>query len=261
MDDLIVPAQDYEKALDNLKEVLNTASEVGLIINWKKCCFLQNKVEFLGHVIENNCIRPSTNKTKVVMSFSEPKTIRQLQSFLGLAGYFRKFIPKYSIIARPLTNLLKANVKFSFGELERDAFTQLKLKLSENPVLSLYRVGAETELHTDASKYGYGAILLQRNNDAQLLHPVYYASGKTTPAEEKYTSYELEVLAIIKALKKFRVYLLGISFKLVTDCRAFMLTMSKKDLCVRVALDFNVGRISVFNRIQARKEYGTCGRF
>lgn len=126
-------------------------------------------------------------------------------------------------------------MKFSFDEAERSAFRQLKTMLSERPVLDLYRVNAETELHTDASMHGYGAILLQRNSDDQLLHPVYFASGKTTPAEEKYTSYELEVLAIVRALKRFRVYLLGIEFKIVTDCRAFTLTMAKRDLCVRVA--------------------------
>lgn len=84
---------------------------------------------------------------------------------------------------------------------------RLKYALSDKPVLKLYKQGAETELHTDASKLGYGAILLQRDQADNNFHPIYYASGKTTPAEEKYTSYELEVLAIIKALKKFRVYL------------------------------------------------------
>lgn len=94
-----------------------------------------------------------------------------------------------------------------------------------------YRRG---NLHTDASKYGYGAILFQKNSEDQRLHPVYYASGKTTSAEEKYSSYELEVLAIVRALKRFRVYLLDISFKIVRDCRAFALTMAKRDLCMRV---------------------------
>jgi len=102
-------------------------------------------------------------------------------------------------------------------------------------VLQLYKATLETELHTDASMHGYGAILLQRNDKDGMFHPVYYASGKTTTAESKYSSYELEVLAIIKALRKFRVYLLGISFKIITDCQAFSLTISKKDLCVRVA--------------------------
>ncbi|XP_039315302.1 uncharacterized protein LOC105204157 isoform X1 [Solenopsis invicta] len=115
------------------------------------------------------------------------------------------------------------------------AFQSLKYALSNKPVLKLYKQGAETELHTDASKFGYGAILMQRDHADNNFHPIYYMSGKTTPAEEKYISYELEVLAIIKALKKFRIYLLGIPFKIITDCKAFTLTMNKKDLGVRVA--------------------------
>lgn len=235
MDDLIVLSEDEKDGLENLKIVLTTASQAGLTINWSKCHFLQRKVEFLGHVVENGTIRPSERKTKAVICFPEPRNIRQIQAFLGLTGYFRKFVRGYSAIARPLSNLLRANVKFQFDTAERNAFEQLKIILSEQPILNLYRVGAETELHTDASKYGYGAILFQRNVEDQRLHPVYYASGKTTPAEEKYSSYELEVLAIIRALKRFRVYLLGTPFKIVTDCRAFTLTMAKRDLCVRIA--------------------------
>lgn len=107
--------------------------------------------------------------------------------------------------------------------------------LCERPILKLYNPKAYTELHTDASMDGYGAILLQRNSIDNKLYPVYYSSGKTTPAETRYTSYELEVLAIVKALRKFRVYVLGIPFTIVTDCKAFSLTMAKKDLCVRIA--------------------------
>lgn len=235
LDDLIVLSNNEDDGLNNLKTVLDVASQAGLAINWRKCNFLQRRVEFLGHIVENGTIRPSELKTRSVMCFPEPRGVRQVQAFLGLSGYFRKFIPGYSIVARPLSNLLRAGERFQFGVAERGAFERLKTMLSERPVLSLYRVNAETELHTDASKYGYGAILLQRNSEDQLLHPVYYASGKTTLAEEKYTSYELEVLAIVRALKRFRVYLLGIPFKIVTDCQAFALTMAKKDLCVRVA--------------------------
>lgn len=122
--------------------------------------------------------------------------------------------------------------RFQFGAAERNAFKQLKIILSERSVLNLFRIGAETELHTDASMYGFGAILFQKDSVDQSLHPVYYASGKTTPAEQKYPSYELEVLAIVKALRRFRTYLLGVKFKIVTDCRAFTQTMSKRDLCV-----------------------------
>jgi len=236
MDDLIVPSQNTEQAIDDLKCVLGISSRAGLLLNWRKCHFFQTKIEYLGHVIENGTVRPSEQKTNAVVRFPVPRCIRDVQSFLGLTGYyFRKFIFQYSIIARPLTNLLRGNTEFRFESNEMQAFQHLKHALSDKPVLRLYKQGAETELHTDASKFGYGAILLQRDQTDNNFHPIYYASGKTTLAEEKYASYELEVLAIIKALKKFRVYLLGNPFKIVTDYRAFTLTMKKKDLCVRVA--------------------------
>ncbi|CAK9833038.1 Transposon Tf2-9 polyprotein [Anthophora retusa] len=235
LDDLIVPSVDVESGLENLHRVLQTASEAGLVINWKKCQLLQTKVEFLGHIVENQTVRPSERKTEAVAKFRKPVSTREVQSFLGLTGYFRKFISHYSLIARPLTDLLKSNEKFRFEDRHVLAFEQLKKALVDKPVLRLYKIGAETELHTDASKYGFGSILLQRDSIDGALHPVYYASGKTNVAESHYTSYELECLAIIKSLRKFRVYLLGIPFKIVTDCRAFALTMRKRDLCVRVA--------------------------
>ena len=102
-------------------------------------------------------------------------------------------------------------------------------------MLKLYHAGAETKLHTDACSVAHGAILMQRDSGDNVFRPVYYSSGKISPAEEKCTSYDPEVLAIVKALKKFRVYLLGIPFNIITDCRAFALTMRKKDLRVRVA--------------------------
>jgi len=235
LDDLIIPSVDAIVGMKNLEAVLRIASEAGLNINWGKCRFLQTRIGFLGHVIENGQVYPSTCKIEAIRRFPEPSNVRQVQSFLGLSGYFRKFVPKYSLIARPLTNLLKLNTKFYFGEEEKRAFNCLKDVLCDRPVLQLYKVNVATELHTDASIDGYGAILLQKNEEDGAFHPVYYASGKTSTAERRYTSYELEVLAITKALVKFRVYLLGINFKIVTDCRAFTLTMNKKDLCVRVA--------------------------
>lgn len=234
MDDLIIPSQNARQAIDSLKRVLKVSSQAGLHLNWQKCKFLQTKIEYLGHVVTDGTIEPSECKTKAVIKFPVPKCVKDIQSFLGLTGYFRKFICRYSIIARPLTNLLRSNVEFRFGKDEEQAFQNLKFALSNKPVLKLYKIGVETELHTDASKFGYGAILLQKGSD-DVFDPTYYASGKTTPAEEKYTSYELEVLAIVKSLKKFRVYLLGIHFKIITDCKAFTLTMNKRDLCVRVA--------------------------
>ncbi|XP_017888656.1 uncharacterized protein LOC108630103 [Ceratina calcarata] len=231
LDDIIVLVSDTVSVIENLRTVLSVASQHGLVINWSKCNLLQTRVEFLGHIVENGHVQPSEDKTKAVIKFPKPQFIKDVQSFLGLTGYFRKFIHQYSVIARPLSNLLKKDSKFKFETAEQEAFDKLKLILSGMPGMKLYCMGAETELHTDASSLGYGAILMQRDNEDGIFHPVYYASGKTTPAEEKYPSYELEVLAIIKSLRKFRVYLLGIPFTIVTDCQAFALTMNKKDLC------------------------------
>ncbi|XP_043263810.1 uncharacterized protein LOC122404023 [Colletes gigas] len=234
MDDLVIIATCYNSAIARLKRVLQLSAEFGLNINWQKSNFLQTRIEFLGHIVENGTTRPTEKKTDAVIKFPQPRNLKAIQSFLGLSGYFRKFVRNYSRIARPLSDLLKANTPFAFGEPQKFAFEQLKAILSTRPVLNLYRENADTELHTDASTHGYGAILMQRDENLKW-HPVYYASGKTTPAEAKYSSYELEVLAIVRALRRFRVYLLGIQFRIITDCKAFTLTMQKKDLCVRVA--------------------------
>jgi len=111
----------------------------------------------------------------------------------------------------------------------------LKKCLIEKPILSIYNQEYETEIHTDASQDGYGAILLQRSPEDDKLHPVYFMSKKTTDAEKKYSSYELEAKTVVEALKKFRVYLLGKTFKIFTDCAAFQQTMRKKDLITRIA--------------------------
>lgn len=235
LDDLVITSKDEKEGLARLEKVLTTAQEYGLEINWKKCQFLHRKVEYLGHEVEDGQIRPSTNKVNAVLNFPEPKTSKRLQSFLGLSGYFRKFIPNYSLTARPLSELLKKDAQFYFGEEQRAAFKSLKLAMIGPPVLRIFQLNADTELHTDACKYGIAAILMQRCADDEKFHPVYYYSRKTSPAEQNYTSYELEVLAIIKGLSKFRVYLAGMEFKIVTDCSAFQMTMSKKELITRIA--------------------------
>ncbi|GFY31347.1 transposon Tf2-6 polyprotein [Trichonephila clavipes] len=234
MDDLIIPAKDEKEGLEKLKEVLEVASKYGLEMKFKKCQFLRRNGEFLGHVVENGTICPSIAKTIAVKKFPVPTTVKQVQSFLGLTGYFRKFIPAYSRIAKPLSDLTRKYNPFMFKQPQMDAFEKLKKLLTESPVLSIFQQGKTTELHTDASQQGYGAVLLQEVEDGKL-HPVQYMSQKTTPAEEKYSSYELDVLAVVNALKKFRTYLLENHFIIITDCSAFQKTMDKKDLVTRIA--------------------------
>ncbi|XP_035220759.1 uncharacterized protein LOC118193740, partial [Stegodyphus dumicola] len=211
---------------------LMTASEYGLELNI--CQFLKREIEFLGHKIKDGKLYPSSSKTKAVINSPEPKCVKDVQSYLGLTGYFRKFIPNYSLIAKPLNDLLKKDSKFKFETKELYAFNELKRILTSEPVLCIYNPKAETEIHTDASADGYGAVLLQKSLIDIQMHPVYYMSRKTTDIERKYSSYELEVKAIV-SLKKFRVYVLGIPFKIVTDCNAFKQTMSKKDICTKIS--------------------------
>lgn len=228
MDDLIVYAKTAAECLWKTEQVLMTAAEHGLAVKWKKCKFMQSSVHFLGHYVEIGMISPSAEKINAVTKFSVPKNVKAVQAFLGLTGFFRKFVKNYAHIARPLTNLLRKDTEFVVGSQELLAFNQLKEILASEPVLRLYDREAETELHTDASKEGYGAVLLQRFEGK--LHPVAFWSKKTTAAEERKHSYVLEAKAVFLATKKFRRYLLGVPFKLVTDCNAFKQTLKKAEV-------------------------------
>lgn len=233
MDDLIIPGVDETDNLNKLKQVLQVASENGLLIQFPKCQFVMKKVTFLGHVLEGGLVRPSEEKTEAIRTYPQPKNVKQVMSFLGLAGFFRRFVPGFSLLAKPLSDLTRAEVVFVFGKEQIAAFSALKTMLCDKPVLKLYDPSRETELHTDASKWGFGACLLQRHEG--VWHPVFYYSRKTSPAETNYSSYELEVLAVISALKKLRVYLLGLRFKILTDCKAFKQTMAKRDISAKIA--------------------------
>ncbi|GFY64441.1 transposon Ty3-I Gag-Pol polyprotein [Trichonephila inaurata madagascariensis] len=136
-----------------------------------------------GHVAENGTIKPSTAKTQAVRKFPEPTTIKQVQSFLGLTGYFRKYIKDYPTIAKPLSDLTRKENPFVFGTLQKAAFEKLKNIMSEGPLLHVYKYGRRTELYTDACKQEYCAILLQEAEDGKF-HPVYYMSKKTNIAKK-----------------------------------------------------------------------------
>lgn len=235
LDDVLIPAENEEMNLVKLKKVFEIAAGNGLVINFEKCKFLTTNILFLGYRIGGGEIRPSEGKLKAVKNFPQPKNEKAVQSFLGLTGFFRKFIDKYSTIARPLTQLLRDEVKFKFGPNEVEAYEMLKNLLCSDAILRIYNPKAETELHTDASMWGYGGCLLQRQSDDNLFHPIYYLSFKTTEAEQKLHSYELETLAVVKCVRRLRHYLLGIRFKVVTDCQAFQLTMKKKDAVAKIA--------------------------
>ncbi|CAG9785319.1 unnamed protein product [Diatraea saccharalis] len=234
MDDVLIPARDFDEGIRRLEEVLGLLKRGGLTLRLNKCNFFMETIDFLGYEVSAEGIRPGCRKIEAVTKFPKPRNQHEVRQFLGLSGYFRRFILHYALLAAPLTNLLKKDAKWSWDDSQDCAFSKIKAMLTNRPVLALYNHDAETQLHTDASKEGLAGILLQANSDG-VFQPVSYFSRKTNADERKFHSYDLETLAVIASLNRFRVYLIGIPFKIFTDCNALRSTMIKRELIPRIA--------------------------
>lgn len=153
-----------------------------------------------------------------ISEFSAPKDKHEGRRFLGMAGFFRRFVPGFAEMARPLSNLLKKAEEFVWGQVQEEAFSGLKAKLGAKQVLRIYNPGAvRTELHTDASKLGLGAMLFQADTEEEKVKLVYAISRTTSEAESKYHSRRLEMLAVAWALQKLRPFSIGLKFVVYTD--------------------------------------------
>ncbi|CAH2218043.1 jg26686 [Pararge aegeria aegeria] len=234
MDDILIPSKSFEEGLGRLEEVLGLLRGAGLTLKMEKCSFFQERVNFLGFEINKDGIKPGSQKTEAVSKFPTPRNQHEVRRFLGLASFFRRFVKGFALVARPLTNLLKKNISWQWGQAEVQSFETIKKLLSDRPILALYDHNAETQLHTDASKLGVAGILLQRKG-TDLWQPVAYFSRQTSADEMKLHSFELETLAVISSLNKFRTYLIGVKFTIVTDCNALRATFTKKDLIPRIS--------------------------
>jgi len=159
-----------------------------------------------------------------------------VRRFLGLASFFRRFIPKFALIAAPLTRLTRKGEKFCWEEEHEDAFRKLQRTLVSGTVLTLFRSdAATTELHTDVSVIGLGAMLMQSMSLGDPLRVVYYASRKTSDAETRYHSSKLELLCMVWSIHKLRQFLLGVKFVVYTDCQALMYLNNFKSTNSQVA--------------------------
>lgn len=213
LDDLLVFSKTREEHLTHLRIVLSKLREHKLYCNVKKCQFLAQSVQFLGHVVSADGIKPSPAKTDAVTKWQSPTTVHELQSFLGLVNYFRKFIQGYSVLTRPLTDLLRKDVPFVWSQACENAFQLLKHKLTTAPCLAIPNPDEPFELVCDACKYGTGAVLLQNGR------PICFEGRKFTERETQLDAGEQELLALIYGLTKFRCYVEGVDFTLVTDHR------------------------------------------
>ncbi|CAH2085257.1 unnamed protein product [Euphydryas editha] len=232
MDDVLCYSGDISEGLKRLDEVLSALCAAGFSLNLKKCQFMKKKIDFLGYSIQCGQVGPNSRKIQALIDSPQPKTATQVRQFLGLASYFRKFIPGFTNIVGPLYPLTKLRGPIKWEEKHESIRHTIIQILTSEPVLMIFDPDLPVELHCDASSEGYGAILIQKKKD--LPHVVEYFSRRTSEAESRYHSYELETLAVVRAVEHFRHYLYGRRFKVFTDCNSLKVSKSKTDLTPRV---------------------------
>lgn len=232
VDDVLSKCTEFDEGLSHIERILISLQKSGFSINVDKTAFFKRSIEYLGNIIADGQVSPSPRKVEALVKAPIPTTVKQIRQFNGLAGYFRRFIPNFSRVMAPLYELTKNDSKWEWNERHDEARNYILQCLSTAPTLTLFQENSPIELYTDASSIGYGAVLTQIIDNRQ--HPVAYMSQRTTDAESRYHSYELETLAVVRAVKHFRHYLYGRKFKVITDCNALKASKHKKDLLPRI---------------------------
>lgn len=217
IDDIVVYGDTLDSHNRNLDVVLDRLSQNKLKVKVSKCHFLKQEINYLGYVISNEGVKMDKSKVNAIMSMQEPKNPKQLKSFLGMAGFYRRFIPNFGIIANPLHRLLRKDVQFEWDDDCQFAFKKLIEIISQDITLQYPDFTKTFYLTTDASNFGIGAVLSQENNGYD--RPVAFISRSLNSAERNYSTTEKECLAIVWGVLEFRYYLTGRKFVIVSDHR------------------------------------------
>jgi hypothetical protein len=226
LDDVIF-GETLEEHQIRLREVFEKLRQYNLKIEPDKCEFLKTELNYLGHVVTSKGVKPDPHKVHAINDFPTPKTKTDIKSFLGLAGYYRKFIPQFSKIAKPLNYLQKKDQVWNWVPEQMQSFEQLKIALIKEPVLQYQDFTKPFVLTTDASGFAVGAILSQGPICRD--KPIAYASRTLNQAEQNYSTIEKELTAIVWACKHFRPYLLSRTFTIVTDHKPLTWMFNVKD--------------------------------
>ena len=263
IDDILVYSKDRESHDTHLRVALEILRKEQLYAKLSKCEFWLTKVSFLGHIVSEEGIRVDPKKIEVVVEWKPPRNVTEVRSFLGLAGYYRRFVKGFSMIAAPMTRLLQKNVKFEWSEKCQRSFEKLKAFLTEAPVLTQPTCGKEYVIYSDASLNGLGCVLMQEGK------VVAYALRQLKPHEKNYPTHDLELAAIVFALKIWRHYLYGEKCFIYTDHKSLKYLPSQRELNLRqrrwmelikdydCVIDYHPGKANVVADALSRKTVQT----
>jgi hypothetical protein len=227
IDDILVYSKTEAEHVEHLGKVLEVLRAQKLYAKYSKCKFWESAVHFLGHVVSADGIAVDPEKVRAVKEWQRPKDITQIRSFLGLAGYYRRFIKNFSILASPMTRLTKKDVPFVWTDECEYAFETLKERLTTAPVLTIPTPDVKYVVYTDACGTGIGCVLMQEGR------VVAYASRQLKPHETRYATHDLECAGVVHALKTWQHYLYGETFELYTDHKSLKYLKTQKDLNMR----------------------------
>lgn len=234
LDDLLVVAKNFDTHIERLKVVAKCLREANLTINVTKSKFCMKEIRYLGHIVGNGSIKADPSKVDAISNFPVPRNVRQVRSFLGMCGWYQRYISGYAAIASPITDLLGKHDKFVWSTEANAAFEELKVRMTSAPVLSHPDFTKPFVIQCDASKTGIGGVLYQLDDNGDE-HPIAFMSRKLNSAQRNYSVTEQECLAAVLSLKKFRGYVEGHDFKIVTDHASLKWLMTQKDLTGRLA--------------------------
>ena len=228
IDDIMIHSKNFEDHIVHVTKVLEKLKEYNLVIKLKKSKFFEQEIEFLGHEIGREGIKPNAKKVETINNIKEPQTIKELRSFLGLCSYYRRFIKDFAKKARPLYKLLEKEDKLEWLIEQQEAFDWLRQCLTKSPILAHPDFDKEFILITDASADGLGAILSQKNKDDKEV-VIAYASKSTNKTERNYAPTDLECLAVVYGVEYFHKFLINQKFKIVTDHIALKSLLNDKE--------------------------------
>ncbi|UYV64799.1 hypothetical protein LAZ67_3002023 [Cordylochernes scorpioides] len=226
--DLAAFDESTEEHIQHLTKFFEVCQAENIRLNYNKCEFFKTSIEYLGYTISAGTYTPQLRNLDTINAIKPPYNQKSIQSFLGAVNVYNKFIPNYARLRTPLNNLLKKNVSWHWSDACQQAFETLKKGLTTQPVLHLFQEGLPCQLYCDASTQGIAGILKQVHPNNQI-HPVQYYSRALRPHEQNYNISELECLAIIESVEKFRIYLTGTKFTIFSDHHAIQWLKSIKN--------------------------------